>query len=643
MLTSVVRRPATLLLTLVFSATLLNACGDKRLAPSNRTVEEIGPCTSDEDCGEGYICVLGECLPIEDFDCLGNDSARILVEPSSVDFGEVALGNSGAAVVNVTNDSECNLTISDVDMADGTNPGFDCSPCDLTAYPTVVPPQRSLDITVRYSPVAVGPAEGELLIRSDAGNVADDNGIVGVSLNASYSGIPNLVLDPPELSFGYVPFTAGQGGGSQTHAIKVMNLGTGNAALIVEFVYIRPGTDFSIPEELGNISPANPRYLPPYDENDPTTWIEVPVSFAPTTNADHENVLTVQAHAGDESGSVQVNANLSGSSLGPPVIQINPSELVFKTDSDEPLNLGWTAYRSVMVTNNGQSNLVLDLDIDDPTGDFTFSPAFVPAIPAGGSIAFSVLYTPSQSSDAFNPGDPQSSADAWFRIISNDPNNVVSTVDLHGWARSGIADDVLKVEMTFANNASNWAQNDFRNVDLELESPLGYSCKKPLYGEGSNGTLQVLEDYCETWSDTGHEGTTTWISGGAFEEPERVILYGLGQELSNGQDYRVKLQYIEDCANVPTGLVADLAGIGVSALLGILGGSIGVPINVPPDAIGDLIAENCWDHASSLVNVTIFVNGEEIASSQRHLQQKGDTVEAAVIRRQNGQFSVVSQ
>ena len=43
---------------------------------------------------------------------------------------------------------------------------------------------------------------------------------------------------------------------------------------------------------------------------------------------------------------------------------------------------------------------------------------------------------------------------------------------------------------------------------MELESPLGYSCKKPFYGEGSNGTLQIIEDYCETWSDTGIEGTT---------------------------------------------------------------------------------------------------------------------------------------
>ena len=67
-------------------------------------------------------------------------------------------------MITVTNDSECNLTLEDVDMADGTNPGFSCSPCDLTSYPTVIAPQRSYEITVAYSPLAIGPADGQLLL-----------------------------------------------------------------------------------------------------------------------------------------------------------------------------------------------------------------------------------------------------------------------------------------------------------------------------------------------------------------------------------------------------------------------------------------------------------------------------------------------
>ena len=78
----------------------------------------------------------------------------------------------------------------------------------------------------------------------------------------------------------------------------------------------------------------------------------------------------------------------------------------------------------------------------------------------------------------------------------------------------------------------------------------------------------------------------------------------------------------------------------MSALLGILGGQVGVPITVPPDQISDLIAENCWDRAASLVNVTVFINGEEVASSQVNLQNKGDIAEAVTIRRLNGEFLV---
>jgi hypothetical protein len=617
-------------------------CAEKRLGTFNRPVEENVPCSGDVECSAGDLCVFGECVDASEFDCRGGQKSRILLNPTTVQFGEVALGNTENTTLTITNDGQCNLEIMAVDLSDDANAGFSCSPCDLKTYPQILTPGASFDVEVEYSPLLIGEASGTLLVRSNAGNVPELTGLAEVALHANYGGVPALVVDPPELSFGYVPFNTGLGGSSETKSIKIMNQGSGNALLTVEFIYLRPGTDFGIADEWEDVSPSNPLYLPIYDANDPSTWLEIPVTFAPNTYADHTNILTIQAHLGDAQGSVEVNAHISGSSLGAPQILVEPSELEFKTSQNEPLNVGWSEYRSLTVKNIGQSDLVVELALDDPMGDYTFSPAFVPPLAAGTSIALSVLYTPSQASDAFNPSNPQSSADAWFRILSNDPDDVLTTVDLHGWAQSGLADDVLKVEMTFANNSSNWAQNDFRNVDLELVSPLGYSCKKPFMGQNSAGTLQIIDNYCDTWSNTGLEGTTTWISGGAFEEPERIIVYGLGAQQASGQEFVVNLHYVEDCANVPTGLVADLAGVGVSTLLGALSGSAGFPLTISPDTISGLIEANCWSHDSSLVNVTIYVNGNEVASTQRNLQAKGDVVEAIRILRQNGQFSVVN-
>ena len=610
-------------------------CARTRFAPEDDVPETTNTCSDDTDCEEGYICVFGECIPIEEYNCKGDQLPLVQLEPTAVEFGNVVLGETGTQVINVKNVGPCNLRVQSAGLSDSGSLGFGCSPCDPTVYPKVVPPDHSTQISVTYSPVEIGAATSTLFIRTDDESAGDD-GLLTVGLHASYNGIPALQISPPELNFGFVPFTAGVGGDTRTEFIRVTNQGTGNATLEIQFIYLRPGSDFSIPEEFNEISPASPRFLAPYDEADPETWIEVPVTFTPSNNSNQETSLVVQAAAvGDATEPPIASARLAASSQGPPVIAVTPTVLEFKDADGGPLPLGRTAYKSVTIQNIGQSELTLDLSIDDPSGDFSFSPPFVAPVLPGATIALSVLYNPT------TPGNP---ADAWLRIISNDTDNVLTSVDLHGYSYATDSDDTLRLEMTFENNDASWAQNDFRNVDLELMSPLGFSCKKPVseYTQASDGTFAVTNttDFCQMWSDTGLEGNVNWIPTGVYEEPERIILYGLGQDLADGDYFNVRAHYIEDCANVPTGIIADLAGIGVSALLGILGGQIGVPITVPPDQISGLIEDNCWARESSLVTVTAYVNGTEIHSKQITLNNRGDIETAFRILRNNGTFTV---
>ena len=53
----------------------------------------------------------------------------------------------------------------------------------VTSLPTLqrIPPERSLDVIVRYSPTEAGEAETQLLIRSDDES-AGDEGLVAVDL-----------------------------------------------------------------------------------------------------------------------------------------------------------------------------------------------------------------------------------------------------------------------------------------------------------------------------------------------------------------------------------------------------------------------------------------------------------------------------
>jgi hypothetical protein len=117
-----------------------------------------------------------------------------------------------------------------------------------------------------------------------------------------------------------------------------------------------------------------------------------------------------------------------------------------------------------------------------------------------------------------------------------------------------------------------------------------------------------------------------------------VILSNLGPDNEDGTVYALRAFYKEDCANIPSGLLANLLGIGGSVLLGLLGGAIGLPIAVSPSNIAETIANNCFDHASSQTTVEIKVNGLVVGTPAVRLSQKGSSCVIANVRRSNGQF-----
>jgi hypothetical protein len=385
--------------------------------------------------------------------------------------------------------------------------------------------------------------------------------------------------------------------------------------------------------------------LPPYNGQDASTWADVPITFAPTRYANHESKLTVRARAGQGTELVNVSARLSGSSLGPPTIVVTPTELEFKTDRGEPLQVGTLAFRQVTISNNGQSELTLNLGIDDTLGDYSLSPSYLAPIAPGGRAVLGVYYTPTGPSDLAHPAAPVRSADAYLRIGSNDTAHTLNTVTLKGWAKTGVSDDTLKVEMTFENSASSWSGNDFRDVDLELESPLGFACRKPYvqYAQQADGNFVAVStrDFCGEWSGTNMEGRVSWIPGGQFEEPERVILFGLGPDLAEGGEFVARAHYKEDCANIPTGLLADILGIGTSALFGIIGIAAGVPVPIDPGQVSNLISENCWEKKSTTATVKVYVSNVEKAAAQVTLGRKGDFADVIKIRREQGEFKVL--
>ena len=109
--------------------------------------------------------------------------------------------------------------------------------------------------------------------------------------------------------------------------------------------------------------------------------------------------------------------------------------------------------------------------------------------------------------------------------------------------------------MTYDNGADNAFDKDLRNVDMTLEHPFGYVCNKQYPHPTNWGELRQRR---------------RWISFGAKEEPERIVLADATQDGT----YRVMVQYMEDCSSLPTELLAGLLGISVDALIAYLSGGV---------------------------------------------------------------------
>ncbi len=606
-------------------------------------------CSNDADCRSNEICIsfggVGACEPADDFACQTDQRPILSISQTSVAFDQVSLGTSSSQVITISNEGDCLLTLQVISFSENTSADFACSPCSAEFFPQRIPPRRTLDVTVSYAPTQPGEANGDLLVRSDD-VTAGSAGLVSVDLFARYDGIPSLVVDPLSLAFGFVPFVVGGGGGSSTETVTITNRGTGAAALEIENLFMDREDVFFITEvrqgdtivDVDDIANDSPLLVPPFSDDNPLSTVEVDVTFTPDENRDFSDAVIVRP--GGLNQDQRVTVELTGSSLGPPQIEVTVAEMVFGGPGADAMPVGAVDFKQVTIRNNGQSELVINPAIGggNAANDFSVMPAFVPPIAAGGAVILSVFYNPSEPSDPANTFAPTRSVEAALNITSNDTDpgtDVLKTVALEGFARSGVQDQVLKVEMEFENADNSWAGSDFRNVDVVLSSVDGaVTCTKPqILDVAGNGF-----DFCADWTSAGSYGQASWLSLGAFEEPERVVLRGLGPTGGNGEEFDVEVVYVEDCANIPSGLLSDILGIGASVLLGALGGVIGVPIAVPPSSISDTIANNCFDHASSQVVTRISLDGAVVASPGIRLNSKGDRAVMARLRRVNGAY-----
>jgi hypothetical protein len=313
---------------------------------------------------------------------------QLTVTPSSVNFGNVTLGNVATQSVTVSNPGEESLTISRGSVS-GT--GFGLS--GLTA-PVTLSSGQSLDLTVSFSPQSAGTSTGSISLVSDKTRRYEsrvNNGrLQTISLSGTGTGAGLVVVNPSSESFGSVLL-----GNSQSLSVSLTNSG-GTTVVISQAT--TQGSGFS----LSGLT------LPLTLAAGQSTSISV--TFAPqTTGAASGNI----AFASNASNST-LNLPLSGSGVAPGSLSATPAGLNFgnvQTGSNQTLaetltNSGGSSVTvtQAAVTGNGLTVNGLNLPLTLAAGQSSPSFNVVFAPQSAGAVSGSLSISSSASNATLSIG-----------------------------------------------------------------------------------------------------------------------------------------------------------------------------------------------------------------------------------------------
>lgn len=322
---------------------------------------------------------------------------RIDVTPSSLEFGQVFLGESSSVTVEVANAGSDPLDVTGVDFGPATSGDFSKPALSL---PITVPGGGRLVTEVMYTPSGRGSDSGSLVIESSDA----ERSVVTVPLSGrgDPAPIPEIQVTPEAVDFGGRPV-----GSTSAKTVTIRNVGFG--PLTVTGL----GLDQGIEENFQLTSGSLPIVLERDDD------IQIKVFHTPLDEIEDFGRIVIES---DDPDRPVVRVFLSGfgvSILGPE-IRVSPLSLDF---GDAPI--GIPSARSVTIRNAGVSRLrVLRLDLGpDSSADFSITGRPVDlSLSLGEEVQVEVTYTP--SGEGADTGT--------LRIQSDDPESPLVVVSFGG-------------------------------------------------------------------------------------------------------------------------------------------------------------------------------------------------------------------
>jgi hypothetical protein len=286
-----------------------------------------------------------------------NAQAQMLVSPGSINFGTVSSGSRAISNLLVTNSGAADLTVSMLALT-----GADFTLSGMTTPKTIASGQ-SAPMALTFSPTAAGGVTGSLSITSN--DPTNPTITIPISGTGTATATGQLTANLANLSFGSV-----SRGASASKQFVLAN--TGNAPVTISSIE-GVGLTFS--------GVTTPTTLNPFQD------LTISTSFSP-------------AHVGSVTGSITIVSNAPNSPLTIPFagtgvqadLSVSPANYNFGS-----VLAGQTKSQTITLSNTGTAALTI-AQLTTNGGGFSVSGMATPfTIPAGGSAAFKVLFSPTSS------------------------------------------------------------------------------------------------------------------------------------------------------------------------------------------------------------------------------------------------------
>ena len=318
----------------------------------------------------------------------GVEGGELVLNPSSVNFGNVRVGGVSASNVTLSNSGATDVTISQATLS-----GASFTMGNL-ALPLTLHPGNTASVGVTFAPIGAGNFTGSISFSTTVAQAkraqarkskAQDQGGV-VALPLSGVGVPAgaLSANPASIAFGAVTL------GSNSSVPETLT-NTGGSSLIISQANVT-GAGFSVTGlTLPTTLAANQS-------------VAFTVKFAPTVAGAASGNLAIVSDGSNSPLSIP----LSGTGNAPGQLQASPTSLAFGN-----VQIGTTSNKSETLTNNGGSSVTISQANLTGTG-YSLSGLTLPATLAPNqSVAFTVIFAPTTAG----------AANGTLSIVSNAPGS----------------------------------------------------------------------------------------------------------------------------------------------------------------------------------------------------------------------------